>query len=208
MANGCKIEIICLDPQTYTSIVNHEVRKKILMALFEKGSQRLISKQELADHLGLGYHQLVYQMNNQLRDFWKVKEEKKVRGTRMELIEPADPNAIFIALGREGKIFIVDPLAKLFGPLSKVGTRCDGCSSQVAEKCVKYVLESCSCISSPTDQGVAILKSNQRKKPFKPVDLAIMCSLKSVTSGEKCVVSIPCEGCAFLKKPIEISGVV
>ncbi len=204
----CKIEIVRLDPNVYTSLDNHEVRKKILIALFEKGTQRPLSEQELADQVGLGYHQLIYQLNNRLRDFWTVREEKKIRGTRMELIEPADPHAVFIALGRDGKIFIVDPLAKLFGPLSKVGTRCDGCSQPVAQKCVEYVLKSCSCISSPMDQGVSILKSNQRKKPFKPVDLGVMCSLKGLASGEKCVVSIPCEGRDFLKKPIKIEGIV
>ena len=208
MAEGCRIEIVCLDPQTYTSIANHDVRKKVLIALFEKGTQKPVSKQEIADYLGIGYHQLVYQMNNQLRDFWTVKEEKKIRGTRMEMIEPADPNAVFIALGREGRIFIVDPLARLFGPLSKVGTRCDGCRNEVAEKCVQYVLKSCSCISLATDQGASILKKNQRKKPFKPVDLAIMCALKSVPSGDKCIISIPCEGCAFLRRPIKIDGSV
>ena len=145
-------------------------------------------------------------MNNQLKDFWRVKEEKKIRGTRMELIEPADPNAVFIALGRESKIFIVDPMAKLFGPLSKVGTRCDGCDEKVAQKCVGYVLQSCSCISSPMEQGVSILKNNQRKKPFKPVDLAVMCFLKNLASGEKCVVSIPCERCAFFRRPISVTS--
>jgi len=69
-----------IDPETYTSIVNHDLRKRILTKLYRSTRTSPISKQELADSLGIDYHQLVYQLNHHLRDFWTVKEEQKVRG--------------------------------------------------------------------------------------------------------------------------------
>jgi len=98
----CRIEMAYIDPETYTSIVNHDMRKRILTRLYRSTRDAPISKQDLADSLGLDYHQLVYQLNHHLRDFWRVKEEQKVRGTRMELIEASYPYAVFITIGKEG----------------------------------------------------------------------------------------------------------
>jgi len=203
--SGCRIEIAYIDPQTYSSIVNHPARKEILRSLYRLSLHGPVSKQTLAENIGLGYHQLVYQLNHHLKDFWKVVEERKVRGTRMELISPANPYTIFIALGKEQAIFIFDPLASLFGPLSKVGTRCDVCTSTEAAKCMKYVETGCACSKSPSSAEKAVLRANNREAPFKPLDSAIMCALKGIPSGQTCVVEIPCEGCALLKKTIQIS---
>jgi len=206
MQSGCKIEIAYIDPETYTSIVGHPLRKQILTALYAKALQHPLSKQELADSIGLGYHQLIYQLNHQMTEFWKVVDEKKIRGTRMELIEPSYPHSVFITLGKERRIFLIDPLAKLYGPLDRVGTRCDGCTQKVADKCLDYVKQGCTCLSTPGVSELSILRDNGRMRPFKPLDRAILCGLKGITTGEKCVVSIPCEGCAFLKRPISIDG--
>jgi hypothetical protein len=205
-SSGCRIEIAYIDPVTYSSIVNHPLRKEILRALYRAALDGPVSKQGLADRLKLDYHQLVYQLNNHLRDFWTVAEERKVRGTRMELIAPSNPYTIFIALGKEQRIYVFDPLANLFGPLSKIGTRCDACTDKEAAKCMKYVERGCACGKPSSDAELSVLRANGRKQPFKPLDNAILCALKGIPSGEKCVVSIPCEGCAFLKKTIKIDG--
>ena len=34
MASGCRIEISYIDPETYASVVNHDLRKSILRALY------------------------------------------------------------------------------------------------------------------------------------------------------------------------------
>lgn len=201
---GCRMEIACIDPETYTSIVNHKMRREILRTLYRMALDGPLSKQKLADSLNLDYHQLVYQLNNHLKDFWKVIEERKVRGTRMELIAPSYPYTIFIALGKENSIYMFDPLANLFGPIVKVGTRCDACTPGEAAKCMRFVDAGCSCSKSPSSAERAVLKSNGREAPFKPLDSAILCALKGIPSGESCVVNIPCEGCAFLKKTIRI----
>jgi hypothetical protein len=115
----CRIEMAYIDPETYTSIVNHDLRKRILTKLYRSTRDAPISKQELANSLGIEYHQLVYQLNHHLRDFWSVKEEQKVRGTRMELIEAAHPYAVFITIGKEHGIFLVDPLIRRSPPLRR-----------------------------------------------------------------------------------------
>jgi len=135
----CKIEIGYADPETYASVVNHKLRKEILKTLYQMSVNGPVSKQQIADRLGIGYHQLIYQLNNQLRGFWVIREEKKVRGTRMELIEPAKPHTVFMTFGSDDTIFVVDPIANLFGPLSRVGTRCDVCTEEDAMKCIEHV---------------------------------------------------------------------
>ena len=35
-----------------------------------------------------------------------MKEERKVRGTRMELIEPSKPSTVYITFGKESGIFM------------------------------------------------------------------------------------------------------
>jgi hypothetical protein len=167
---------------------------------------RPVTKQELADRVKIGYHQLAYQLTHQLQDFWQVVDEKKVRGTRLEYIAPASPSSIYITLGKDGRVFVVDPLANLFGPLAKVGTRCDGCSRADMERCLGHVRTGCCITSEPTDEEKSILEANGRKQPLRPVDLAILCSLKGVTTGKTCSVSIPCESCPFMRRAIKIDG--
>jgi hypothetical protein len=204
-SSSCRIEIAHIDPEAYTAIVNHPLRKDILRSLYRMALSGPVSKQKLADELSIDYHQLVYQLNDHLREFWKVVEEQKVRGTRMELIAPAHPSTIYIALGRERSVNVFDPLANLFGPLAKVGTRCDACSPSDASRCMRYVHNGCACTNSLSASEKDVLKANGRSSPYRPLDNAILCALKGISSGESCVVDIPCEGCAFLRKTIKIS---
>jgi hypothetical protein len=199
------MEIAYIDPETYSGIVNHQMRKDILRTLYRMALNGPVSKQEIADDLQLNYHQLVYQLNNHLREFWMVKEERKKRGTRMELIAPSKPHVIFISLGKEQKIYIFDPLANLFGPLSKVGVRCDICSDKEAQKCLKCVSDGRSCRSDSTAAEKAILAANGRKVNQRPVDVAIICALRGIPAGQSCVIEIPCNTCAFLKRTIKIT---
>jgi hypothetical protein len=204
---GCRIEISYIDPEVYTSIVNHEMRRSILRNLYAMAIDRPVTKQELADRVKIGYHQLTYQLSHQLRDFWTVVDEKKVRGTRQEYLAPTAPSTIFITIGRDGKVFVVDPLANLFGPLSRVGTRCDGCSLEEMERCLRYVRAGCCFTAEPTPEERATLLANGRGDVIRPVDLAILCSMKGVASGKACSVSIPCDSCPFMRRAIRIDGV-
>jgi hypothetical protein len=203
-STGCRMEIAYIDPETYSGIVNHKMRKDILRALYRKALDGPISKQDLADELKIDYHQLVYQLNNHLREFWAVKEELKKRGTRMELIAPSMPHVIFISWGKEQRIYVFDPLANLFGPLSKVGVRCDICSDAEAQRCMKFVNTGCSCAPASTAAEKAILKANGRKLNQRPVDIAIICALRGIPIGQSCTIDIPCNSCAFLKRTIKI----
>ncbi|MBM4236887.1 MAG: hypothetical protein FJ151_00165 [Euryarchaeota archaeon] len=197
--NECRVEIGYIDPETYVSVVNHDLRKRILVALYRKSLDRPISKEEIAGEIGSGYHQVVYQLNNHLMSFWTVIEEKKVRGTRMELIAPSHPNAILIAFGRDNTIFMVDPIANLFGSVSKVGTRCDICTEEEAKACMRHVT-ACDCARNPTAEQVKVLRMNNRKLPLRPLDHAMLCALEGVSKGESCVISIPCASCAFRRR--------
>ncbi|MDW5561959.1 MAG: hypothetical protein SA339_01945 [Methanomassiliicoccus sp.] len=203
---GCKIEIAYIDPEVYTSIVNHDMRRSILRNLYVMALDHPVTKQELADRVNIGYHQLVYQLSHQLRDFWTVVDEKKVRGTRQEYLAPAAPGTIHITIGRDGRIFVVDPLANLFGPLAKVGTRCDGCSPKEMERCLEFVRNGCCYSSEPSAEERATLAANGREGTIRPVDMAILCALKGVASRKACTVSIPCDSCPFLRRAICIDG--
>lgn len=202
--SGCRIEIAYIDPETYSGIVNHKMRKEILRTLYRMALNGPVSKKDLAEEMGIDYHQLVYQLNNHLREFWAVKEELKKRGTRMELIAPSKPDSILITLGKEQTIYVFDPLANLFGPLSKVGVRCDICSEPESRRCMKFIEAGNYCASASTAAEKAILVANRRKENQRPVDVAILCAIRGIPVGQKCVISIPCGTCAFLKRAIKI----
>jgi hypothetical protein len=200
VSSNCRIEIAYIDPEMYSSIVNHDMRKRILRALYGYTRDSPISKQELADRLGVGYHQLVYQLNNHLKDFWTVREERKVRGTRMELIEASKPSTVYITLGKDNGVFMVDPPANLFGPLLKIGTRCDSCPANDVANCLSYISSNCSCSMVPNEAERGMLLSNGRKMPFRPMDLAVLCAIKGIPEGDKCVLDLPSEGCAVIRQ--------
>ncbi len=99
---------------------------------------------------------------------------------------------------------MVDPLANLFGPLSSVGTRCDGCSPKEAKRCLGYVVEGCCFTGHPSAEETAVLKSNGRQEPLRAMDVAIICALRGVATANRCEVSIPCDSCPFLRRAIRI----
>jgi len=196
---NCKMEIVCLDPGTYISIHDHEVRQRILTTLFRMTrAYGPVSKQDLADRLGLKYQQLSYQLCDHLSSMWKVAKEEKVRGARMEYIVPADPDAVYIAIGNDRRIYIVDPLAELFGPLSEVGLRCDSCSDEDSMKCMGSLIEKKILPPKVSAAEEETLRINNRGTT-KPLDVGIIESLKGLAAGERCVLTIPCDRCTFMR---------
>ncbi|HIJ00308.1 MAG TPA: hypothetical protein HA366_02100 [Candidatus Methanomethylophilaceae archaeon] len=197
--DSCQMEIVFLDPDTYTSISDHEMRQRILVGLFNNAFHEPITKQELADILKIKYTQLVYQLNNHLQEFWEVKKEEKVRGTRMEYIGPTNRNAVYLAIGAGGKIFVADPVAEIFGPVSEVGLRCDTCSAEESESCIRSLIENG--FNVVIDEGeVQTLERNCRFPPYRPLDLALITALRQMVAGETCHLTIPCESCHFLRR--------
>jgi len=199
------MELIYMDPAAYMSLAEHEMRQRILTALFKAAynGEEMI-KQELADLLDIKYQQLVYQLNSHLRDFWTVVREEKVRGTRMEYIAPAERNAIYIAVGKDRIIYMADPIAEIYGPLGQVGCRCDMCSPEESEHCVQSLKEKGIVPPELSDAEKETLKMNNRKD-VRPLDRGILEALKGLAVGGKCVLTIPCERCTFLRRKNLIS---
>lgn len=200
MGENCRMEIHYLDPETYTAVATHELRQKILTKLFKTAYEgKKITKQELADSLDQKYQQIVYQLTNHLKDFWTVVGEEKIRGTRIEYIAPVNVHAVYLCLGKNRNIFVVDPIAEIYGPLRDVGFRCDKCSVEEAEHCTK----------SLTEKGIVskTLSSNERetlsinmRSGMRPLDLGLIESLKGLAYGNCCALTIPCERCSYMKK--------
>ena len=192
--NDCRMELVYMDPVTYTAISSHELRQSILAKLYsmtrDGGS---VTKQELADSLGIKYQQLVYQLMNHIRDFWTVVREEKVRGTRMEYIAPTNPYAIHFCIGKDRRIFIVDPVAGLYGPLDEVGTRCDMCSVDDAERCVRILIDEGTIHKDLTQPERETLSLNKRSG-LRPLDRGFIKALKGMAVGEGCVLTVPPRG--------------
>jgi G3E family GTPase len=194
------MDIVCLDPDVYVSIQDHEMRQRILTALFRMTrAYGPVSKQDLADRLGIKYQQLSYQMSDHLSSFWKVVKEERVRGARMEYIVPADPDAVFIAIGKDRKIYMIDPLAELFGPLSDTGLRCDSCSGTDSEECLASLIDKKIIPAKISSAEAETLKMNGRRG-MRPLDAGIIETLKGLATGSRCVLTIPCERCTFMKR--------
>jgi len=200
MAESCRMEIQYLDPDTYTSLSAHEMRQDILNKLFEETyNGRTMTKQELADSLNIKYQQLVYQLMNHLREFWTVVREEKVRGTRMEYIAAENPHAVYICLGKDRKLYIVDPIARLYGPLSEVGLRCDHCSSEEAEQCVRSLIDK-HIVPAELSQSERETLSINKRSGFRPLDRGLIEALKGLAAGNKCTLIVPCERCHYMRK--------
>ena len=193
------MEIVCLDPDTYMSIYGHELRQRILTKLFRMTKERPVSKQELADSLGVKYQQLSYQLNDHLKGLWKVAKEEKVRGARMEFIVPSNPDAVYIAIGKDRRIYAIDPLAELFGPLSDVGLRCDLCSREDNDVCLSSLIDKGIIPKKISDAEEETLKLNGRSMAG-PLDIGIIQTLKGLAAGDQCVLTIPCDRCTFMRR--------
>jgi G3E family GTPase len=176
------------------------MRQRILTALFRMTrAHGPVSKQDVADRLGIKYQQLSYQMCDHLSAFWKVAKEERIRGARMEYIVPSNPDAVYIAIGKDRKIYVIDPLAELFGPLSDVGLRCDSCSIKDSDECMTSLIDKKIIPAKMGDAESETLRINGRRG-LRPLDAGIIETLKGLATGEQCVLTIPCERCTFMKK--------
>ena len=200
MGENCRMEILYMDPDTYTTIATHEMRQSILTKLFKEAyNGHELTKQELADSLGIKYQQLVYQLMNHLRDFWTVVREEKVRGTRMEYIAPENPHGIYICVGKDRKLYIVDPIAELYGPISDVGVRCDSCSDDEAGHCIGSLTEKGIIPESLSESERQTLTVN-RRDGSRPLDRGLIEALRGLAAGDRCTMIIPCERCSYMRK--------
>ena len=200
MAEHCRMDILYMDPETYTSIATHEMRQAILTKMFKEAyNGHSMTKQELADSLGIKYQQLVYQLMNHLKEFWVVTGEEKVRGTRMEYIAPANPHGIYVCVGKNRKLYIVDPIAELYGPLSEVGVRCDSCSEEEYMHCVNSLIEKDIVPKDLSPKAAETLALNGRKEA-RPLDRGLVESLRGMAEGNECTLTIPCERCSYMQK--------
>lgn len=189
-----------MNPETYTSIVTHEMRQTIITKLFkETYNGNSITKQKLADSLGIKYQQLVYQLMSHLKEFWTVVGEEKVRGTRMEFIAPKDPYGIYICVGKNRKLFMVDPIAGLYGPLSDVGIRCDSCSEEEYKHCIISLVEKGIITEELSEKDLEILALNGRMER-RPLDMGLIKAVKELATGGGCTLTIPCEKCMYMQK--------
>lgn len=194
------MEIIYLDPLTYAAVADHEIRQAILTKLFKDTYDGTpIVKQDLADSLGLKYQQLVYQLTNHLKDFWTVVDEEKIRGATKEYIAPADPHAVYICLGKNGRIYMVDPIAEIYGPLSEKGLRCDTCSVEEADHCMKSLISK-GIVQPEIGTSERETLSVNRRSGMRPLDRGIIESLKGIASNNRCILTIPCERCTFMQR--------
>lgn len=198
----CRIRGVTINPQVYLKVINHDLRKRILHKFFALTINGSISKKQLADALGIGYHKLLYQLNEHLRDFWEVKYEKKIRGAHEEFIAPPHTNLIYVNIGTDAMIHVLDPLANLFGTLRKVGTRCDQCSELQIGRCLADLRRQ-GCYPIDEEEGVKqrkVLKANYRSDPLTPVDFILVCTALKTLERETCVVK-PTDGkCPFIEK--------
>lgn len=183
-----------IDPEIYLNVVNHELRKEILHTLFLHSITGPITKAQIADSLDIGYHKMLYQLTNQLEFFWKVDHEKKVRGAREEYITPKHVNTIYCLLGSDARIHILDPLANIFGKVSEVGTRCDKCSKEQIDTCLKQMdLHPCMPWTDEYNKKKQIiLMENNRTLPYKPVDNFLICTLIKSLENKPCELTLDC----------------
>lgn len=206
----CIIRGIYINPVTCLKVINHELRREILHKLYLLTIRGPISKRELAKAVGIDYHELVYQLNNHLKDFWRIMYEEKKRGAREEYIAPYEANAIYIMLGSGATIYILDPLANLYGKLAETGTRCQRCSRSQIRECLEEIIDQ-SCFSFSREEKermTKMLELNGRKEPFTPLDLVVACTALRSLEGQGCIADLSRTKCNFLKQIAKESGVL
>lgn len=203
----CSISGYYLEPKTFYKILDHPLRKRILHKLYALTMDKPVTKKALAKALGVGYLQLLYQLNHYLRHFWEVKEERKIRGTREELIAPSDSNTIYIMLGTRATIYMLDPLANLFGKISEIGTRCDLCSREQISKCLeKTKIGECFSLSpEEKNRQERLLGANSRSAPYTMMDHIVSCTILRSLEGEGCEVLVTENTCEFLEKVTQLN---
>jgi hypothetical protein len=189
-----------IDPQTYMKVVAHQLRRKLLSQLARDSASGPVTKKQMAEAVGVDYETVNYQLNRHLSEFWTVKERRKVRGAYQEYIMPEPPNAIYVNLGSQGAVYIIDPLAGIFGKLGDVGTRCDRCSRSVPERkrCLDGAMaQDCFAIGDDERSRLeAFLERNGRRRPFTPVDHMLFCAVVKGMERSQCVLVMGECGCA------------
>lgn len=198
----CEICGQFLNPQLFLKILGHKVRQNILHKLHLLTLKGPVTKKELADAVGIDYYQLIYQLNHQLKGFWKVRYEVKKRGARVEYIAPPESNPIYILLGSNTTIYVMDPLANIFGKLREVGTRCQCCSEHQIRGCLDTIInQPCFAFAAKDRERLnTLLKINGREKHLTPIDLVIACTVLRAFEGKGCVVELGRSGCVFLRR--------
>jgi len=201
LTTGCSIQGRYIDPGDCLKVLDHPLRKKILHRLALETIDGPITKKELAKTLGMTYTELLYQLNKQLKGFWEVKREQKKRGAHEEFIAPQTPNTIYVMLGEGATIYLLDPLANIFGRISE-GTRCDECSREQIAKCLdKTKMDKCfDFTTEEMNNQEKLLVANKRPYPFTPIDRIISCIALRSLVGEGCAIKVCETECNFMKK--------
>jgi len=57
-----------------------------------------------------------------------------------------------------------------------------------------------------TEAEQGVLAANGRRAPYRPMDLALLAAIKGIPAGQRCVIDIPCQSCAFLRRTVRIEG--
>ena len=185
---------IVIDPEVYLKVINHDLRKKVLHELFKLSINGPITKNEIADNLGIGYHQMLYQLNEHLNYFWTVDHEEKIRGAREEYIRPKNINTVYCLLGSDAAVHVLDPLANLYGKLAKTGVRCDDCPQDQLKRCQDSI-KARPCMPQTDEvqkRKQVILMVNERAPPYKPMDQFLVCTLIKSLDNEPSALSIEC----------------
>jgi len=192
-----------VDPEVYLSVVNHDLRKDILHSLFILSMTGPITKIQIAESLDIGYHKMLYQLARHLNSFWKVDHDRKVRGAREEFISPHNYNTVYCLMGSDATIHILDPLANVFGKISEVGVRCDDCPKKKVDVCREKILNEPCFKQTPEifKKKTIILETNNRNKPYTPIDHFLVCTIIKSLENEPCQLNIDCK--AFVKKMMD-----
>lgn len=200
--DNCQIHGKMLSPEAYIKVKGHDLRKKILHTLYVRAIDGPLTKQDLADEFDLKYEAMNYQLNEHLSEFWMVKDREKIRGTYKEYLAPKDPNTIYLNVGANSVIFMVDPLAGRIGRLEDVGTRCDDCTDEQKSACLGE-LGSQDCMHlepSVLKKRIAVLKLNGRDEPLTPVDHLLLYTAEMCLDCVECNVRFSACGCNFIEK--------
>ncbi len=194
-ATGSVLVSQSIEPEHYMKVIDHKVRQKILIALSYMTMEEPVSIIDLSEELGLGYHQLNYQLKNHLIPYWITRYEKKVRGAHQIFISPPHQDVIYFLLGAKSHLHIIDPLAGRFGKLSKVGTRCDECPPKQVQACLGCIKEN-PCMPQSThliEYRKSILLANSRPIPHMPIDYFLVCTVMKNLTQEVCMINLRCK---------------
>lgn len=200
-STGCSIKGRYVDPKTCLKILDHPLRKKIMHKLAVETIDGPITKNKLANAVGVSYTELLYQLNKHLKGFWEVKREQKKRGTHEEFIALPTQNTVYVILGEGAVIYLLDPLANIFGKISG-GTRCDECSSAQIAKCLEKT-RSDKCLDFTPEERrrrEKLLEANNRPKPYTPMDYIISCIAFKSLEGEEYAIEVCETECHFMSK--------